>query len=122
MAKTTTKETRPVDELIDVGRKVWLASLGAFAVVSEETVGMFDELVEKGRTSRVRRETEGVFTRLGEEVEKMGKTVETKMQEGTTATLHRFGVPTRDEIQTLIRRVEQLHTKLEAMAPPAKVN
>lgn len=126
MARTV-KNVRPVEDVAALGRKVWLASLGAFAMAGEETASMFRELVEKGRKAEPKRVTgtinlEKAGERVQAEIGKVGRQVEQVVQERAAAALHRFGVPTREEIQQLIRRVEQLNAKLEHMNAPHKVN
>jgi len=51
-----------------------------------------------------------------ERAREMGHTIEGGLQETTKAVLHRFGMPTHQEIQALIARVEALNAKVEAMA------
>ena len=40
-----------------------------------------------------------------------------KVDQTITASLHRLGVPTREEIGNLTRRVEELHAKIELLRP-----
>jgi poly(hydroxyalkanoate) granule-associated protein len=42
--------------------------------------------------------------------------VEGKVDEKVTATLHRMGVPSREEIQKLTKKVEELSKKIEQLA------
>jgi poly(hydroxyalkanoate) granule-associated protein len=114
---------------------VWLAGLGALSTVEEEGSKLFQQLVDKGRTlesegkeqvkkarvrveSEVDRAAEKVKSKLGGVVGDVGDTLEEKL----TAVLHRFGVPTRDEIRDLTKRVEELNSKVDRLktAPAAK--
>lgn len=123
-------------DLRDSAHKVWLAGLGALSTVEAEGTKLFQQLVDKGRTlesegkeqvkkARVRVETEvdkatgKVKDRVGDAVEGLGDTLEQKL----TDVLHRFGVPTRDEIRDLTKRVEELNGKVDRLrtgAPAAK--
>jgi poly(hydroxyalkanoate) granule-associated protein len=112
-------------ELTESARRVWLAGLGAFAIAQEQGGKMIDSLIERGRefeTGRMFDETRGQLVGAWNQV---GGTFEAQM----TGTLHRIGVPTRDEFALLARRVEELSTSLESLrpaeparapAPPAK--
>ena len=105
------------------GRHVWLASLGAVSLVDEQRRelwggGRFDELVEKGEAQRRRLEGSAreAFEKVGNKVKELGREVETGASERMKNTLERLGVPTSDQIQQLISRVEQLNTKVEKLA------
>lgn len=124
MNPTETKE-RLEGHLRDLGtgaretsRKAWLATLGAASSVETESREVFDRLVEKGR-ERSKKDLFKVPAPLqatGERVKDFGRALEQRVEEGATATLRRFGVPDRREIQDLIQRIEQLTTKVEALA------
>jgi poly(hydroxyalkanoate) granule-associated protein len=130
-------ETRNLQQdLRDSAHKVWLAGLGALSTVEAEGTKLFQQLVDKGRTlesegkeqvkkARVRVESEvekasvKVKDRVGDAVEGFGDTLEQTL----TDVLHRFGVPTRDEIRDLTKRVEELNGKVDSLrgvAPVAK--
>ena len=137
MTTKRTKEHRdPQAEIRESAHKVWLAGLGALSTIESEGAKLFQQLVERGRDlesegkeqmkkARVRVETEvdkaasRVKERVGGTFEEVGDTVEAKL----TEVLHRFGVPTRDEIRDLAKRVEDLNSKVDGLkgaAPPKK--
>lgn len=131
MAKTTvrTRRTSPAvdvaawqENLTTAGRNLWLAGLGAVAKVSDQSVDLFDTLVEKGRERRIHGllpempKLERAVEEAGDRVKELGDRAQRLMHDQTTAALHRLGVPSREEIQRLIRRVEQLSAKVEALA------
>jgi poly(hydroxyalkanoate) granule-associated protein len=132
MINTTTKM---LQNGVDSAHKIWLAGLGTVDMVQEEGTKMtskmttkvteeskkmadegnklFDRLVERGR---------GLETSAKKELEKGAREVETKVNETQstldrriTEALHRFGIPTRTEIQTLTSRVEELNAKVALM-------
>ena len=121
--KTTTAGTTGTttgkfqDELLDSARRVWLAGLGALATAGEEGSRAFSRLVERGKdVEHKSRDTAGQSYEKAKEAAKstwsdLGNTLD----ETLTATLHRLGVPTRDEIRTLTQRVEELSAKIEQL-------
>ena len=104
-------------ELKNYGRNMWLAGLGVVAVVDEEARSVFDQLVSRGeKVEKDLEKKESVFAKTfdnaSETIKTVGKKVEDGVQRTTETALHTMGIPTHDEIQTLIRRVEQLTRKV----------
>jgi poly(hydroxyalkanoate) granule-associated protein len=94
-------------------QQIWLAGLGAFALAGEEGGRLFSSLVKKGqgveKLNKVR--FEKVMTRIGHARENAGRMigrVGNPLDAGMTVALHQLGVPTRKEIVTLTKRVEEL--------------
>ncbi|HSD32527.1 MAG TPA: phasin family protein [Gemmatimonadales bacterium] len=112
-------------------QQIWLAGLGAFALAGEEGGKLFGSLVKKGQGveklnksrlekvfSRVERVGERVRDNAGRAISRIGNPFDT----GMTAALHQIGVPTRKEIVTLTKRVEELTrvvARSKAKAPKA---
>lgn len=100
-------------ELKESAQKIWLAGLGALSVAEQEGAKMFDRLVERGR------EFEGRGKERMEEargkVHEAASDVEERIDEKVASALRRFGVPSRDEIRELTRRVEELNAKIERL-------
>lgn len=120
MAKKNGK-TSPKD-LKDSANKVWLAGLGALATVGEEGGKMFDELVKKGKAfePKVMSQVEMAKDKFDAAKGKAGKAwtkLEGSIDERVTAAIHRIGVPTRDEIKELSKRVAELTSKVEELRP-----
>ena len=129
--KDTKKAAEKIqDELKDSVNKVWLAGLGALATAEEEGMKVFKNLVERGESyeARNRERYEEVRTKVEETADKAKNkagstwdTVEDKFDETVAATMRRLGVPSRDEIATLTKRVEELTAVVEQLRPaPAK--
>jgi len=126
--KTETKKNRIEDvkkigdDVKNAGRNVWLAGLGVVAYAEEETRGLFARLVDKGQSFE--KSERNVVARKVDEVadkaKEMGKNVGERVQGGFQTVLHRAGVPTSDEIHTLIQRVETLTSKVEKMQQAAR--
>jgi poly(hydroxyalkanoate) granule-associated protein len=109
------------DELVESAHRIWLAGLGALAAAEEEGTKVFNRLVDRGKDveSRGKQQYGDVRSRA----ENAWSGVGDKVDEKVTAALHRLGVPTRDEIRDLTRKVEELNSKVEELRPrvtPAK--
>lgn len=111
-------------ELRESAHKVWLAGLGALSAAGEEGSKFFNQLVERGEDfesrgrenlGKAKGEVESSAKKARKEIEGRLDEAWGKMDERLTEAMHRFGVPTRDEIQTLTRRVEELNTKIDQM-------
>ncbi|HEX5761366.1 MAG TPA: phasin family protein [Thermoanaerobaculia bacterium] len=110
------------DELMESARRVWLAGLGALATAGEEGARTFSRLVDRGKdVEHKSRETMGEgFEKAKDSARSTWNDLGNAMDETLTATLHRLGVPTRDEIRTLTSRVEELSAKIDGLrARPA---
>ena len=107
------------DELKDSAHRIWLAGLGALAAAGEEGTKMFDRLVDRGREyeTRGRDEARKQYDGAKTSTDDFLKTWSDKLDESVTKALHRMGVPSRDEIHNLTRRVEELNAKVEMLKP-----
>jgi poly(hydroxyalkanoate) granule-associated protein len=120
------------DELKDSAHKIWLAGLGALAAAEEEGTKVFNRLVDRGRDVETRGkgdfkdQVDRAKVKVDEAKTKVSEGVECwsgKLDDAVTSALHRLGVPTREEIRTLTKRVEELNAKVEHLKPrvtPAK--
>jgi len=148
--KTTRKTTRKPakksagKQMKESASKVWLAGLGAVAMAEEEGGKLFQGLVAKGK--EFEEEGRERIEQAVERVEKLAGTAKKKVESATSEvrgravelfgvvedewdermarTLKRVGVPSRDEIARLTRRIEDLTKLVEAKAstrrPPAR--
>jgi poly(hydroxyalkanoate) granule-associated protein len=121
-----TQERKLQDDVKDTAHRIWLAGLGALAAAEEEGSKLFSRLVDRGRDveARGKVEVEKVVDKAKSEYEKAktkaGGSWEDfggKVDEAISAALHRLGVPTRDEIHNLTKRVEELNAKIELLRP-----
>jgi len=126
METTTGTEKNTQEELKDSVHRIWLAGLGALAAAEEEGSKLFSKLVDRGRDveSKGKVEVDKVGDKVRTEVDKAKAKAESafenwgeKFDEKLTSALHRLGVPTRDEIHNLTKRVEELNHKVEHLKP-----
>ena len=101
-------------------REIWLAGLGAFSVAGEDGGKVFQQLVKKGAS--VEKQNKAKLTELGERAMEMKdeakgavKNLAAPLEAGLATAMQKLGVPTRAEILTLTKRVEEL-TKAVAKA------
>lgn len=143
MAKKSVKKTtsaKPsiktaLDPVVDSARDIWLAGLGAFSLAQQEGgkllsegTKMFDQLVKEGskleeKTRKVADDTVGdVKGNIESRVQKVKNTavsnwdkLEKVFEERVAKALGRLGVPTADEVQELIKKVEELSKEVRAL-------
>ncbi len=107
------------DELKESAHRIWLAGLGALSAAGEEGGKMFDRLVDRGREyeNKGRDEAKKQYEGAKSSAEDLWNTWSEKLDESVTKALHRMGVPSRDEIRNLTKRVEELNAKVETLKP-----
>jgi poly(hydroxyalkanoate) granule-associated protein len=102
-----------VPQAKESARNVWLAGVGALALAEEEGSRLFDRLVKLGAAYEVKsRKRIGSMMdnvkELGHDVGAVvGKAV-APVNHAMDSAIQRLGVPTRREISTLSKRVEEL--------------
>jgi poly(hydroxyalkanoate) granule-associated protein len=122
----------------DSAHQIWLAGLGAFAKTQEEGVRMFESLVQEGRVveDRTRKMAESKMNEMNASMGKAAKQatatwdkLEQVFEDRVARALHRLGVPTNKDIQSLAKRVEELNDSVQqltrarsASAPRAKAS
>jgi poly(hydroxyalkanoate) granule-associated protein len=125
MAEGGAKDSQLAAAIKDSAQQIWLAGLGAFAKTQEEGQKVFQALVKEGasiqkRTVRLTEdrigEIGGRFAKVAGEFQKQANgtwdKLETVFEERVDRALTRLGVPTRKDITTLTKRVEELSADL----------
>jgi poly(hydroxyalkanoate) granule-associated protein len=112
-----TQDKKLQDEVKDSAHRIWLAGLGALSAAEEEGSKLFARLVERGKGFEA--EGKDQFTKAKKKAEKVYEDVTETLDDKVTAALHRLGVPTRDEIKRLTKKVEELTAKVEQLKPKA---
>lgn len=113
--------------------KIWLAGLGALAVAEEEGSKLFKTLVEQGErfeaegkqklkeakkdaeqaSARAKQAAEETAERARRAAEGAWEQIGGAFDDKLAKALHRIGVPTREEINALSRRIEELTRAVE---------
>jgi poly(hydroxyalkanoate) granule-associated protein len=113
MATKKSRKTAAIPMLKESAHEIWLAGLGAFALAGQEGGRLFKSLVKKGEgmekvnKTRIHALTTRVNGLRGDARSAVAR-VRTPIEAGMTNAMHRLGVPTRKEIATLTKRVEEL--------------
>ena len=115
--KATDQAKKFGDDVKNMGRNVWLAGLGAYSWAEEETRKTVDDLINRGQ--KFEKNEKNVVSKTIDEAttraKDFGTKVEDTVHDTVTTVLHRAGVPSRDEIRTLIDRVDELNKKVEKL-------
>jgi poly(hydroxyalkanoate) granule-associated protein len=117
------------DEVTGRAREIWLAGLGALSRLEQEGDKVFESLVERGKdyedkrsqqlqeaTENFRQQQESLTQDVTKRLDDATKSVEKAVSDTLSGTLGRIGVPTRDEVRGLSRRVGELSQKLDALS------
>jgi len=110
------------DDLMQAGRQVWLAGLGAAGMArntGEAVVGM---LVDEGRKlyKTEVKVLDKVMDNAADTVKAATKYVEESVEHTAKMALNRLGMPSRKDVAALTRRVDQLALKVEAIGKARK--
>ena len=117
MAKKKKKAKEIQNDIMDSAHKVWLAGLGAVAMAEDEGSKIFSDLISKGKnlerrsqnqTKEQMEKAKGTVAGLKIVAESYWETFSRTVDDSVTDVVHRIGVPTKDEIETLTKKVEDL--------------
>lgn len=110
--------TKLSDDAKNAGRQLWLAGLGATAVLGDTSKALFGMLVEEGKKYQKHelKLVDDLLRKTTDRVRVTGETVENKVQATTKAALNRLGMPSRKDVADLTKRLEQLTVKVETIS------
>lgn len=121
--------------IMDSAQQIWLAGMGAFGRAQDEGTKLFESLVKEGSTleqktrklatGKVDAVRDAVENRVGAVKERAADTwdrLEKVFEDRVQRALTRLGVPGREDLQSLIERVDTLNAELRKLgAKPAAV-
>ncbi len=109
---------RTREELVNAGRSLWLASLGAIAEADEAGKKLFDRLVERGRPldERQRKAAEAFTDRANGAMREAGKLMQDTVEYESRQVLRKMGVLTREDVRTLAARLDILSRQIDEYA------
>jgi poly(hydroxyalkanoate) granule-associated protein len=114
------KSTELQNDIMESAHKIWLAGLGAVAMAEEEGAKFFSNLMDKGQkledkskkhVEKAKGTVAGMKTVAESYWETFGRTIDDRV----TAVIHRIGVPTKDEIEALTKKVENLTVAVDKL-------
>ena len=117
-----------VASIVGLTRKVWLAGLGAFALAEEGGNRLFAALVEEGekveaytrqatqeKVEAVKNQWESTVADLKDRATDTLDGVEQLLEDRMARVLLRLGVPTSEDVQELIERIENINIKIKTL-------
>jgi poly(hydroxyalkanoate) granule-associated protein len=109
---------RTRQELVNAGRNIWLAGLGAISGADEAGQKLFDRLVERGRPldERQRKTVEAFTDRANGAMREAGKLFQETVEYEGKQVLKKMGVLTRDDLRTLAARLDILSKQIDEYA------
>ncbi len=135
MTKTKSSVTQDgsIGSTMEMARRIWLAGLGAFAATEDKGEKLFKKLVKEGKkiesdTRQIAgRKVEAVIHTVENTVEDVKDRaadtwdgIEQLLEDRITRVLIRFGVPTNEDIQELLERVENLNDNIRTLLEKEK--
>lgn len=128
MAKKQKKTNKPMEvkdlqnNLTGAARDIWRAGLGALATVNDEGTKLFDNLKTRGEDfeKEGKKQIESTFDKVSGQYKEQSQKVTDKVSDSVEGTvkdiMERFDIPTRDEIHSLINKVDALTKKVDDIA------
>ena len=117
-ARKKQSDKKLVGELRTSAHKIWLAGLGAVSMAEEEGSRVFRQLLTRGETmeSRGRKQVSSMKKRAGDAWESFEGGFEARV----VATLRRLGVPSRQDLERISRRLDNLENAVRTRKPSAR--
>ncbi|MDO9158764.1 MAG: phasin family protein [Burkholderiaceae bacterium] len=136
LQKSTTKKSADANPLAgavkESAQQIWLAGLGAFSKAQQEGSKAFEGLVKEGLS--VQRKTQAVAEeRISDATSRMSSManditakasgqwdkLETIFEDRVARTLNKLGVPSAQDIDALIARIDELNRNVQKLQPKA---
>lgn len=118
MNETQVRTDSGFGKVLNAGRNLWLAGLGAAAEVEEGGRGLFGRLVELGRPVEEKRKkvATDVTEKTTASVKGLGKLLEDTVAYESKEMLKRLNVMTRDDVRIFAARLDTLGKKIDEYA------
>jgi poly(hydroxyalkanoate) granule-associated protein len=103
-------------------QQIWLAGLGAFAKAQQEGNNVFDALVRQGEAIQktTRKVAEDKVTEMAAKATGTWDKLEQVFENRVARSLNSLGVPTKDDVAQLARRVAELKAEVEKLNKASK--
>jgi poly(hydroxyalkanoate) granule-associated protein len=118
MSEAQTTPTGIGRELLNAGRNLLLAGIGAVAEADHASQKLFDRLVERGRPldERQRKAAEAFADRANGAMREAGKLFQDTVEYEARQVLKKVGVLTRDDLKVLSARLDILARQIDEYA------
>lgn len=105
-------------ELLNAGRNLLLAGIGAVAEADDASQRLFNRLVERGRPldERQRKTVEAFADRANSTLREAGKLFQDTVEYESRQVLKKMGVLTRDDLKVLSARLDILARQIDEYA------
>jgi poly(hydroxyalkanoate) granule-associated protein len=112
--KSVGKDSQLSATIRESAQQIWLAGLGAFAKAQQEGNKVFDALVRQGESIQqtTRKVAEDKVTEMAAKATGTWDKLEQVFENRVARSLHSLGVPTRDEVAALTKRVAALEAEV----------
>lgn len=122
--KLVAKKLKPVGKdsqlsatIRESAQQIWLAGLGAFAKAQQEGNKVFDALIREGEAiqQKTRKVTEDKVTEMAAKATGTWDKLEQVFENRVARSLNSLGVPTKDDVAQLAKRVAELKAEVEKL-------
>ncbi|MCX7156658.1 MAG: phasin family protein [Rhodocyclales bacterium] len=115
--KSVGKDSQLSATIRESAQQIWLAGLGAFAKAQQEGNKVFDALVRQGESIQksTRKVAEDKVTEMAAKATGTWDKLEQVFENRVARSLHSLGVPTRDDVAVLAKRVAELKAEVEKL-------
>ncbi len=125
--KPSSKARTPLTSTADKSRKVWLAGLGAFSIVQQQGIELFELMVTEGKSYQQR--SEKIVRKLSNDalsvvesrmqpvrirLKAIRSDAQAKLELGVGRVMSYAGIPSKADVDALISRVDKLSRQLRA--------
>lgn len=103
------------NQMIEMARKVLLASVGAVALAQDEVEAFVNRLIERGEIAEKdgRKLINDVMERRRKQIEDTQAKAKEGLDGRVEAILHRMNIPTKSDIETLSQKIATLTKKVD---------
>lgn len=115
--KSVGKDSQLSATIRESAQQIWLAGLGAFAKAQQEGNKVYDALIREGEAiqQKTRKVTEDKVAEMAAKATGTWDKLEQVFENRVARSLHSLGVPTRDEVAALTKRIAELKAELDKL-------
>lgn len=116
------KDSQLSSTIRESAQQIWLAGLGAFAKAQQEGNKVFDALIREGEAiqQKTRKVTEDKVTEMAAKATGTWDKLEQVFENRVARSLNSLGVPTKDDVAQLAKRVAELKAEVEKLNKTSK--